>query len=533
MKNEADSLQLKQKLKQISNRMQLHSACTVFYKSSALLLLLSLALLLISRFLSLIPDVFNYLTILIPFGIAVVIAILFRKTPKIAECAKLADNTHSTKDLFSTASSIKNAHGEFSPIVIKNAESKATTIDPKQIIQFKFSKQIQTIIMLLVLVVTGACFLPHLDLLGRDVAKQKKKENQKKLVKLEKSVKERLKILQKQSHSKNSPEVEKILAKIKSQFNSLKKSQPKANREKLKQMQRNLSDIWKKKQKDKLRDQLQTNLGKQSFGMLDKKEQTWQKQLKKNSFSAIKKEAEELKKLAQKISEMSDSKEKDALKKELSKKMKALSDFMASQLGSKSAQGALKDAMKQLDMSNLKGLSKEALNAMQNSMQLFKRELDRLGQMTNDINQLEMAMEAAQLAKQLNQLGEMQDAGQGGMESMEDYAEFYKNMMAGQGKGQGERQGQPGNPGGGAKPPEENTDAETGTKKEISKSQLQPGKILMKWNTKGMGKTGKAKEEYLKSVKKVKQGVSEAILKEQVPPGYHKSIQKYFDNIEK
>ena len=55
----------------------------------------------------------------------------------------------------------------------------------------------------------------------------------------------------------------------------------------------------------------------------------------------------------------------------------------------------------------------------------------------------------------------------------------------------------------------------------------------MKWKSKGIGKTGKAKEEYSNSIKKVKQGISEAILKEQVPPGYHESIQKYFDNIDK
>ena len=30
----------------------------------------------------------------------------------------------------------------------------------------------------------------------------------------------------------------------------------------------------------------------------------------------------------------------------------------------------------------------------------------------------------------------------------------------------------------------------------------------------------------------VKQGVSEAILLEQIPPGYHDSIQRYFDTID-
>ena len=34
-------------------------------------------------------------------------------------------------------------------------------------------------------------------------------------------------------------------------------------------------------------------------------------------------------------------------------------------------------------------------------------------------------------------------------------------------------------------------------------------------------------------IQKVKQGSSEAILQEQIPPGYHEGIKSYFDNLEK
>ena len=160
-------------------------------------------------------------------------------------------------------------------------------------------------------------------------------------------------------------------------------------------------------------------------------------------------------------------------------------------------------------------------------MDLMNRELERLGEMSRDIRDLEMAMQASQLARQLNQMKQLQNAGRQGFEEIGDYADYYNQMMKACSK-KGEGVGKPGS--GGAKP-DENPDAVTDEKKEISKSKLQAGKILMRWKTKGMGKSGQAKEEYLKSVKKVKQGVSEAILKEQIPPGYHESIQKYFDNL--
>ena len=531
MKTEKSEAVVKKRIDQIAFRLQLLSIFRITYIAGIILLLVYALLMLSSRLLTLLPDYFNYISLLIPLCIALIIGTLFHRKAKAVQCAKLADDTHKTKDLFYTATTINNSYGEYSPILLKNAEQGAEIIDPKKVVPFHFTQQIRNILILLVIIAAGIAFLPQLDPFGKELARKNAKKKKEVLAKIDKSVKQRLKVLNKKGKSENSPEVQQMLAQIKQQFNDLKKSTPKENQQKLKQMQHNLSSMWKKKQQDKLRDQLQNNLGKQSFGMLNKKEQTWQKKLKKNDFSALKKEAEELKKMGQKISEMTDSEKREQMKQEFRKRMKDLADFMSSQVGSKSAQGALKNAMNQLDMSSLKGLNKDALKAMQNSMQLFKRELDRLSEMNNDINQLEMAMQASQLAQQLNKLGEMQGAGEGGMETMEDYANFYKNMMAAQKKGEGKGEGEPGNPGGGGKPPEENADAKTGVKKEISKSSLQPGKILMKWNTRGMGKTGKAKEEYQDSLKKVKQSVSEAILKEQVPPGYHESIQKYFDNM--
>ncbi|KPK99785.1 MAG: hypothetical protein AMK75_06350 [Planctomycetes bacterium SM23_65] len=59
------------------------------------------------------------------------------------------------------------------------------------------------------------------------------------------------------------------------------------------------------------------------------------------------------------------------------------------------------------------------------------------------------------------------------------------------------------------------------------------GKILLKWKTLGTAPAGKAKIEYDQQIREVKKGVSEAILREQVPPGYHDAIRKYFDSLEK
>ena len=82
----------------------------------------------------------------------------------------------------------------------------------------------------------------------------------------------------------------------------------------------------------------------------------------------------------------------------------------------------------------------------------------------------------------------------------------------------------------GGQAPEDDT-LETEYKSELSRSAMTAGKMLMQWKTKGLGRRGRAREDFLRSVREVKQGVSEAIRREQVPPGYHDAIRKYFDSI--
>ena len=45
------------------------------------------------------------------------------------------------------------------------------------------------------------------------------------------------------------------------------------------------------------------------------------------------------------------------------------------------------------------------------------------------------------------------------------------------------------------------------------------------------GGCGTRAEDFRNTVREVKQGVSEAIQQEQVPPGYHEAIKKYFDTL--
>jgi len=53
----------------------------------------------------------------------------------------------------------------------------------------------------------------------------------------------------------------------------------------------------------------------------------------------------------------------------------------------------------------------------------------------------------------------------------------------------------------------------------------------MEWKQRGLSETGNVEVQYADTLNKLKQGADEAILKEEVPPGYHEAIRKYFDSL--
>ena len=54
----------------------------------------------------------------------------------------------------------------------------------------------------------------------------------------------------------------------------------------------------------------------------------------------------------------------------------------------------------------------------------------------------------------------------------------------------------------------------------------------MKWDSQEKAEKGALREDYLEQVRDVTQGVTEAIVQEQIPPGYHESIQQYFHSLQ-
>lgn len=79
---------------------------------------------------------------------------------------------------------------------------------------------------------------------------------------------------------------------------------------------------------------------------------------------------------------------------------------------------------------------------------------------------------------------------------------------------------------------EEDDKGDTDFVHEKTKVAVTKGKMLLEWKMRELSEPGQAAKGYAAGIQDVKQGVSEAILQEQVPPGYHENIQGYFDALE-
>jgi len=210
--------------------------------------------------------------------------------------------------------------------------------------------------------------------------------------------------------------------------------------------------------------------------------------------------------------------------------LQEVEQFASKNAGSPELAAAMQRAMRQLEAAQRDGTLSEMLEDINQTLDLAKLELVQIAKSAQELQKLEQSLKVLQMAKQLNQDGQMDGEVCSQCQSLADYAELFEQMI-GDSEGSGSGMGNRGF-GEGGEAPEDNSVA-TDYKTERSRSALKAGKVLLSMQTKGISDSGNVEENYQALVKQVKQGVNEAILQEQIPPGYHHVIRSYFDTVHK
>ena len=511
---------------------------------------LYLAVLLVSRLLGLIPDVFSPLTLLAPLVLAAGVGLVFHKRYSEYDAARAADLGADTKDLFLTTAMIAHSPAAYTPVVVDQAEQRSADVAPDQVVPYMWMPSARNAAIVMGVLALAVLFTPQLDPFGKEKARAKVAELQEDLEEIKKArTIRKVQLKKKGIDQKHSKETQVAMDKLRDTFRTMKPALKKKNLNRLQDNQKELGQLWKERAEHKLKDSVSKSMSRQQFGMMSETTQDWKQELENGKVDKVLKEIEEMKNLARDLAKMPDSDERRQKEKELKNKMKEMADFAKNSMNSAAGQNAMQKALDQLNMAQLMDqITPEMMKDLMEQMDLAGMEMQQSAQNIRDIKALEDAMKAAQKAQLANQQGEKgldgeecqacenakAGQGQGGNEgmSMEEYEQFYNDMLAqgqsGQGSGEGMRG--PGTGEGGQAP--ENPNQNNAFKEEKTPTPLQAGRILMTWETKEKAFTGKVDESYDENLKKVKQGVSEAIVQERVPPGYHDSIQQYFDSIQ-
>lgn len=517
-------------LRQVARRQSFALLAGRFYRWTFLAAAAYAALLLASRLLGILPDWFSAASVPLVPAAALLAAVFFLRRVSAPDAARLIDLKTNSHDLFLTVALVGGATGDYKPVVLDQAETAVRAIRARAVVPYFWMQKTAHLVILLGALGIGARFLPQLDPFGKGSQREQIAKQQELLRVSRKSTELRAAMISKTDGGVH-PEIERAVAQLENTFNTAKPAAKEANLRQLGEHQKELGQLWKQLSEEKLKSGLNPNAVNQGFGNADQKKiDQWKDELKKGDAAGLKKELAEMREMAKKLDAMPDSTAKQQLRDALQQRIGSLADAAAKELNSPQMNAALARALEQLQMAKNGDLSKEAMQAAQDSLQLSEQELSQLAQSVQDLKNLEDALKSLQMARQLNEGGKLDGEATGQQNGIADYMVLYEQMLAQQG-GVGPGMRGPGQGQGGTAPRDDSL--ESGFQPEQSRAALTGGKMLLEWKTSAVSDPGTASKNYADAIKNVKQGVSEAVQHEQVPPGYHEAIQKYFDTLER
>ncbi len=517
-------------LGRVMSRQRWASVGRRFYISLLIVAALYLCLLLVTRLLGVLPDFFTPLSLSAIPLIALSVAILAGTRPDRHAAARAVDRAAGTDDLYLTATYLATNPSDYAPLVVHAADDHSRTIVPKAVVPYRWSRKAGHNVLAISVAAVALYFLPALDPFGYKEDRERHTRRRRELDESRRATEIRRAQLKKVDRAKLSTPVEMALEDLKTTFQQMKPNDQSGNLQRLGKHQQELGKLWRKTGQELLPAKSGVALADQHFGLRSPKAANWSKQLSEGRADAFKKELDELRDLAEKVGKATDRAERERMMRELKRRLQEAGRFASQEMASSGLNSALSRAMEQLNLGQTGEMSKEALEAMMESMDLSSEELALVESAMSDLAALEDALKTLQMAQQCNRANGLDGKGCAGCESLGDYASLYASLMAqGMEGGPGPGMRGPGM-GEGGEAPEDNT-LETDHKTEKSRSSLTAGKILLQWQIDENADPGTVRGNYSERMREVKQGVDEAIVRERIPPGYHDGIRRYFDKL--
>ena len=484
-------------------------------------------------------------------GLAVIVAAAWHRRPRTQDAARAIDTSVGAQDLYLTLSLLESAAGEYQPLVLQEAESRAVQIRPSSVVPFGFRRRHGQVVWLALAIALAGIFVPQLDPFGKVAQASLSTERKDRLAESRRETRLRVEEVKKAEEIADESTTDKVINDLKLTFNKMQPQAKQLNLESLMDEQKRVGAEWKKLATDQLQNlikqrpqsQQQIGAGEQDQELMEK----WKQDLQSGSTESLKEEMQQIKSELQKLAKTQDPVKKEELRQQVQERLERLEKFAQKNLENKKLASSVQRAMKQMDLASMDELSSEALEGAMESLDLSEMEMDQLAQSAEELKKLEEALKTLQMAKKLNDHDKLDGQECQSCKTLAEYKKLYQKRLAecqgGQCKGKGECEGCSqcqgnGNKSGGQKPGNgtgsldgEDIAIETDFDNAKGKSAVNAGKVLLSMKSKGMGERGPTTQEYQALLEQVQQGTSEAILQEEVPPAYHESIKGYFDAL--
>lgn len=155
----------------------------------------------------------------------------------------------------------------------------------------------------------------------------------------------------------------------------------------------------------------------------------WLQELQEGKSDSLQKELQKAQETMQALMEAKDPEVHRKLAGQLKKDLQDLKKFASDKSGSKELSTALNKALKAMESGRPREsksagelMSPEAMEALRESRDLSKQELDQVARSARDLKQLEEALKTIQQSQKLNQDGQLDGDKLEGCESLSDYS---------------------------------------------------------------------------------------------------------------
>ncbi|MFM8221291.1 MAG: hypothetical protein ACKOJF_20460, partial [Planctomycetaceae bacterium] len=337
-----------------------------------------------------------------------------------------------TKDLFLTVALLDKSMGEFQPLVATSAEERAPRIAPVKVVPFDFLKPLSQLAGLGGLGLLAFLFLHQFDPFGQvEAATAVEKKHKELTASREETATRKAQLKPETPPGEVSEETRQAVEGMKAALNKMRPAEKAANTKELSRQQKSLGQMWQKLGNEKLRELFNRDSQEQQLGSEgQQKLRKWTDEMQQGESGSMQQELDEALDDLQRLAQTSDPVEKSQLEQSLRKRLKDLNKFAKDQVGSEDLSASLQRALKQLEMSKLDGVDpKEAAEALRESLQLSKRELQEVAQSVRDMKKLEESLATLQAAKRLNQEERLDGEATEDLADVEDYREFYNDLM--------------------------------------------------------------------------------------------------------